>query len=750
MQLFRNRPLSLSCMGFLATAFLCYFLNAELCFWISLALFSLMLLFFVLWQLLKRRALLLVFLCLLLSLAAALSSTFLFHVPREKYESLVEGEVVIEGRVLSVRTTSYGGEELELLLEDLDGERCHDRVYLRASAPLKCEIGDVLRATAVCEEFSSSPTYDARAAALSDGVFGTFTLKSGTECERIEAERFSLRTELLRWRALLSKRLASLVEGEEGALCVAFFLGDRSLLSDDISLQFRRVGISHLLALSGLHVSILIAFLEIVLKRLGCPRTLRVIAVIFLSIFYLFLTGCALSTVRAVLMCNVLMASFLFRANYDSFTALCTALVLILIFSPYALTDLGMWMSFLAAASIIVFQPIAACLRERLSGVQILGLSVGKVLVACIGAIFVGLVANLALAPIQGFVFGELPLLSIPATLLLSLPLNATLILSPATLVLPFFAGACRAVTGGILWCAETFSATKGILLPLGDAVSYTLLLLLAISLIAIAVLHLKQPLRWFLVPTLLGLLLIPCSLLVTHLAHDRVDVTYVSSEVGRGEAMVIARAGECAVVDLSGKPIGAVYEIADAAKEARCTEIDELILSCYAETDADLLDRLSARVLIRRLCLPNPQNEWEETLAGEIEAMALLHNIPVSYRIDFSWLAEITDLQMLEERPKELSDPPILFSFICHGTRLTYANGAFAAQGTGGVRYRALFDGTHVMIHGGTRYGKGRFISSFPSLHTLILAEKVHREGFSFQLLGRDVLAESRKYVFE
>ncbi|MBE6589910.1 MAG: ComEC family competence protein [Ruminococcaceae bacterium] len=749
MYLFHNRPLAFACMAFLGAAFLSYFLNSTNSLFLSLFLFLVAAVFGVIYLVKKKRIFFLLCLCLVFSCTAAFSSAFLLHSRCEKYEAMIDKEVAIEGHVLSVRTTQYGAEELEVALYLLDGEMCYDSVYLRPSRSTKFNVGDALKAQVVFESFRSTEMYDARAAALSDGIFAVASVAENGYCERLESGRFSLRATMLAWRTALSERLLACVGEEEGALCTAFLLGDKSFLSSDTTLHFRRVGVSHLLALSGLHVSVLIAFLEFVLRKLWCPRTVRAVVVILLSVAYLLLTGCSLSTVRAVLMCSVLMLSFLFRESYDSFTSVSVVLVLILLFSPWALTDLGMWMSFLAAGGIIVFQPMMSRLRDALHRWKKAGVPFTKAMLAFFSALFVGLIANLTLAPIQGFLFGELPLLSIPTTMLLSLPLTVTLILSMCTLAIPPLSGLCRIVAGGILRCTEALSQLEGTVLPLNDACSYVILFCLVLSLVAIAICKLKHLFLWSLIPIALGISLIPCSLLVTHLCFDRVEASYVVADSGSGEALVIAKEGNCIVVDLSAEDVGAIYGIQAAIKEARCTEVGDLLLTAYAINDADMLRRLSGKTLIRRLCLPMPQNEREAVLAEEIEAEARLHGIEVQYSFDDLRIAEITDLQMLNERPPDKKNAPILFSFSCAQTRLTYANGAFVGLGAGTLQYRALLDDTEVMIHGGRRTEKGRFFSTFPSLHTLILKDESHKDGFSWELLGRGALTKSRKYVF-
>lgn len=750
MGLFYNRPLAVSCLSLVGAAFLCYFLNTTACLWLSLGLFLGAGIAVIISFVCKRKIVFLLGLCLILSCLAALSSALLFHARCEMHESLIDSDVEIAGTVLSVRKTQYGGEELEVALYRLGGDACYDTVRLCCPTPTGLSVGNALRTSAMCEAFYASEDYDARSAALADGVFGVMRVSDVEHIERATDAPISLRATMLSWREVLKERLSALIGGEEGALCVAFLLGDKTLLSSDSVLHFRRVGVSHLLALSGLHVSILIAFLEFFLKKLTCPRAARAVTVILLSLAYLLLTGCSLSTVRAVLMCCTLMLSFLFRGSYDSFTSLCTALATILIFTPWAIGDLGMWMSFLAAGAIIIFTPVIQStketVRERLSGTKVLS-RVGTWLVS---SLMVGVVANLALSPIQGFLFGELPLLSIPATILLSYPLTAVLILSMLCLFFPPLAFLCRAVAAMILHCTEFFSSMEGILLPINDAASLILLCLLSLLLVLCVTLKLASPMRWIMISVALWALLIPCSYLVTAVGFDRTEISYVSAENRSGEALVISRAGRCTVVNLSTESSYSPYAITEGVRAVRGTQIDDLVFTCYSKADGEMLSRFSGTVLVRRLHLPMPQNAWEEALAAEICTEAQSHGTEVLFRENTSDIPMLNDVTLLQMRPSKTARQPILFSFVHKGLRVTYANAAFGELHGGTLPYSDVLEETEIMIYGGNAKRHGKLSADFPQLHTLILKSPLHKDAFSEQVLLRTAISELPSYKLD
>jgi ComEC/Rec2-related protein len=214
--------------------------------------------------------------------------------------------------------------------------------------------------------------------ALRDGILLCIQSDDMHNCELLEKNKFSLRAMLSRWNFAASYRLEQAVGGEEGKLASALLFGTRDHLSGDTSIHFRRAGVSHLLALSGLHVSILIAALEFFLRALACPKRVRAITVFLVAFCYLFFTGASPSTARAVLMFGVLTLGYYWNTDYDPITSVSAVLALLLLTSPNAVLDIGLWLSFVAAASILIFLPAFDGVQEYLNTKSTLSKSVLK------------------------------------------------------------------------------------------------------------------------------------------------------------------------------------------------------------------------------------------------------------------------------------------------------------------------------------------------------------------------------------
>lgn len=145
----------------------------------------------------------------------------------------------------------------------------------------------------------------------------------------------------------------------------ALITGDRSGLDDAANALFSRAGISHVIAISGQHFSIIIYTIYTFLRRtLKKRRTCGAIC-IALSLLYTLFVGASPSVVRACIMCCATFGASLFSVRYDTFTALMGALALIVAASPYAVASVGLQLSFLSTAGIIIVLNISENSRRK-------------------------------------------------------------------------------------------------------------------------------------------------------------------------------------------------------------------------------------------------------------------------------------------------------------------------------------------------------------------------------------------------
>lgn len=144
------------------------------------------------------------------------------------------------------------------------------------------------------------------------------------------------------------------IPGENAAgLALALTTGDRSLLSRDMRFSIYDVGIGHIIALSGLHVSVLTSIVLTMLRGIGFKRSAGIIAAAFLVLFVAFV-GPSPSLIRAVLMSVMGMAAVFLDRQSQGLSALAWTGLFMLLFNPLWLFDYAFVFSFLATFTCLI------------------------------------------------------------------------------------------------------------------------------------------------------------------------------------------------------------------------------------------------------------------------------------------------------------------------------------------------------------------------------------------------------------
>lgn len=174
-----------------------------------------------------------------------------------------------------------------------------------------------------------------------------------------------LQLKAARWRHRLALRYAPVVsDPRDLAVLSAMTLGEKSRLTRDMRTSYSDAGVAHLLALSGLHLGILVTLLLLLLRPLSASRggrvAARLLTLLFIWLFAL-LTGFSLPTVRAAAMYSLFCLFFLQGRDGNALNSLFVTAFLVLLVSPFQLLDVGFQLSFLSVLSILLFLPLRRC-----------------------------------------------------------------------------------------------------------------------------------------------------------------------------------------------------------------------------------------------------------------------------------------------------------------------------------------------------------------------------------------------------
>ena len=183
------------------------------------------------------------------------------------------------------------------------------------------------------------------------GKKNDFYLENPTVLE-VKEQRSGVREVVEIWKTEMMNRCEKIYQDEEAGILEAMLFGEKSELSGDIKELYQAAGISHVLVISGLHISLLALAVAGILRRLGFPMPVWVILSVGVLAGYGILIGQPTTAVRALLMFFVLQGARLLGRSYDLLSALAFAGILMLLDNPDLILDGGCRLSFCAVIGV--------------------------------------------------------------------------------------------------------------------------------------------------------------------------------------------------------------------------------------------------------------------------------------------------------------------------------------------------------------------------------------------------------------
>ena len=148
---------------------------------------------------------------------------------------------------------------------------------------------------------------------------------------------------------------------DELAIIQALLLGDKKDISEEVHENYVDAGVIHILAVSGLHVGIILLILNYLLSPLNSfkyGRLLKIFLLIFLLWSFAFLAGLSASIIRAVTMFSFVAVGMQLKRKTNILNTVFASLLLLLFVNPLYLFDVGFQLSYSAVTAIVLFQPL--------------------------------------------------------------------------------------------------------------------------------------------------------------------------------------------------------------------------------------------------------------------------------------------------------------------------------------------------------------------------------------------------------
>lgn len=496
---------------------------------------------------------------------------------------------------------------------------------LSSTMPLACDPYDRVECLVTFQAFQEGGgLYSTRNARLADGFQAGAYL---SQYEGIAVERDSAVSPgemLVELRHQVGRAMDRLLPRREAGLLRAMVLGDSGGVSEEDMSRFRQLGVSHILVVSGLHMTILAGFMQFLLCRFPIRKAVRNALTALVLVLFLALSGFQPSACRGAAMYGVLLLADSTGRRADSLNSLGLAVLLVCLFAPFSGGDLGFALSVLATLGIVVlYRPVyQALVGKRLAG---LARRLWKPVAASLA---VTAAALLGTFPVQLAVFGGLPLLTPLANLLLVFPstlllyasfCGAFLSLLPATAPLAApFVWAAGWLARFLLGAAGFLAQWKGTFLPLTGEVALAVVIGLLLLLMAAGLVGQDRPLRAVL-GGCMTVLAVFGGVFQGWLTQD--TVIFAAPAAEESSCVVMIQDGKAAVLSFGGYRTGAVAEL---LQRYRVTQVEALCLPDRGPEAREAAVQVLEEYGAKQLVLP------EDAYVGRDLELALGDALPV------------------------------------------------------------------------------------------------------------------------
>lgn len=269
-------------------------------------------------------------------------------------QSLAEQEAVISGRIVA-EPQAEGGRMAYLVQTDrveLAGAPQSIRLQITDSSAQQADIYDRYTARVrlyVPNDFTRSSRY-------ADGVYLCGTALGDQAVETAESR--PLFYQVIRLRRHIRSFFQTHLAADVAASMNGLLLGDRSDMTEEVESNLRNSGISHIMAVSGLHLAVICQGLLFLLKKCRVGRRLSALITMGATVLLMALTGFSASILRAGFTYLIMLTGVLIRARADALNSLGGAVLLILAINPFLIGDLSFQLSVAATLGILLLCPV--------------------------------------------------------------------------------------------------------------------------------------------------------------------------------------------------------------------------------------------------------------------------------------------------------------------------------------------------------------------------------------------------------
>ena len=410
-------------------------------------------------------------------------------------------------------------------------------------------------------------------------------------------------------RNSLTEYAVSISNESSGTLLSALLFGERQALMPSVKTSFTNIGISHILALSGMHITILCLAANKLLLLLRVRRRERLVTTILLCLSYMILTGMSVSVVRAAIMTIISQTLSLLFKSSDSITSLFLSVLIIIIFTPYSVYSVSLWLSAFATLGVILSLDFADVIPYKKSLPRY---ALRFLFTSVLSSVF-ALSATILLSSLT---FNKFSSLSLISTLIFSLLIEIIMLIGVAMLIvaniIPFSIILNPLVDFTIL-LADKLSGVKNAVISTN---SYINAFLAITTLIFAILITARVKSKNAVLTTVIALLILSGIPIIAYGSASVKESSVYYTSLGNEDVLILKDGDDCHLISYGNTYENNAYEIYDFLLKKNIHSINSYILFDVSDNSVNEMSSLLSRISVKAVLIPEfDDNEISEDL---------------------------------------------------------------------------------------------------------------------------------------
>lgn len=293
----------------------------------------------------------------LIIISSMISNTILIFQENQYANLYPEGNIIVEGIIVSNQEEKeYKNRyKVKVLKVNQSNKYQSTQMYIEVKKDIQFEYGDKVRLQGEFRKGSEQRNtggFDYQLYLKSVMIYGILKVENYQKIDSDNANWIQKGINTI--KIAITENIEKVLKKEEEQIVKGLVLGDTTVLEKSLEEKFQIANISHVLAVSGMHTIYIIIGIEMIFKKWLGKRNTKYIVIIGL-VFYMSITEFTSSIVRAGIMGIMNIVAFLVYRKNDIWTSIAISLGIILIQNPYAITGVGLQLSYLGTIGIILF-----------------------------------------------------------------------------------------------------------------------------------------------------------------------------------------------------------------------------------------------------------------------------------------------------------------------------------------------------------------------------------------------------------